>query len=386
MTKPIIPNWTPGVGQLATKRIEFEQHITGAAFRHTADQIDIGTGGVPTPITINGTTVYTVQEALITINSNLDPTIPSATVGTSASNLGLITLGGDLAGPNSTALSPKIASLQGYKITISTTPSSGQYLAWNTSSNAWIPTTPASTTVNLYGDVTGTANATVIKTISYSGGCVLSTNFNVGNGGVITVTGSGQIKVEVAAGLTINAAGGLVLEAAEDFVQYGTPHTRTIWNTFTVLNQTISSFDGYWSLANASTTAWTSNSVTTSVPFNFKLDDLHNGATITSLTICINTSHPIPPSVYPAVTIYRVHLGALNVTPSPIGVGLATSANYTPSSSITVFSASLSTVIDTANYVYFAEIHDESGGTAAVGNIYYGYSVTYGSITTDQFP
>lgn len=58
-------NYTPGIGGLATSRYDFQSHITGTAFRHSSDQIDVLQGAAP--FTIDGVTVTTVQQALETI-------------------------------------------------------------------------------------------------------------------------------------------------------------------------------------------------------------------------------------------------------------------------------------------------------------------------------
>ena len=51
--------FTPGIGRLATDRFDFQKHIDGEAFRHTADQIDLN----PSPMNIYGTAT-TVEQAL----------------------------------------------------------------------------------------------------------------------------------------------------------------------------------------------------------------------------------------------------------------------------------------------------------------------------------
>jgi hypothetical protein len=51
--------FNPSVGRLSTDRYDFQKHITGVAFRHTADQIDINP-----PVSILGTNYSTVSTAL----------------------------------------------------------------------------------------------------------------------------------------------------------------------------------------------------------------------------------------------------------------------------------------------------------------------------------
>ena len=53
------PNYTAGVGGLATSRYDFENHILGTAFRHNADQIDVNP-----PFDISGIDYVTVSASL----------------------------------------------------------------------------------------------------------------------------------------------------------------------------------------------------------------------------------------------------------------------------------------------------------------------------------
>src|SRR5271166_5489347 len=142
MPNPLVPNYVPGVGQLVTYRSDFESHVTGTGFRHDATMIDMN----PT-ITIVGHNPTTVQDAIVLLNANLMPTPPQATIGTSVGNLGIITLGGDLAG---TALIPKVIQIQGIPV-ISTPPSPGQVLTYNMS-GYW---GPANQPITFGGDLVG---------------------------------------------------------------------------------------------------------------------------------------------------------------------------------------------------------------------------------------
>lgn len=130
---PTSPNYVPGVGRLATDRFDFQKHVDGTDFRHNATQTDL----FPT-LVINSTITTTVQEALQELVGILAvPTINQATIGTSTTNLGTVTLGGDFSGTGSTALSPKVGGIQGRPIQ-NIAPTSGQSLAWNGS--FWTPT------------------------------------------------------------------------------------------------------------------------------------------------------------------------------------------------------------------------------------------------------
>jgi hypothetical protein len=373
MSNPLTPNWTPGQGQLVTYRYDFESHITGASFRHTADQIDL----LNAPIIFNGTPTYTVQQALISISGDLNPVIPEATT----SVFGTIKLNGDLQGTSTSAATPKVSGLQGRSVS-SLSPTAGQYLGWNGS--VWIPTS-----ISLTGDVTGTPGATVVSGITNSTGSVnVSVPLNLTN--TITASSGGSFTTGTGGNVIIGNAGGLTLQAAQDFIQYSTAHTRTIWNTFTVLN---TPSGGNWSSINS--IAWESNNISGLNSLNFKIDNLHNGATLESITICFVTStHSSLPSVFPEIAVRRTRLGtpATNSTilsatggsPTPSSVG---DYNTNPQIFTAAFTGSGGdNVIDTSNYIYFAVLIDESGTNSVVGNVYYGYSVSYGNITTDQFP
>ena len=382
---PITPNYVPGVGQLTTYRSDFESHIQGTNFRHVADQIDLGSNNTPVPITIAGTPCHNVEQAIITLNANLAPAPPRATIGSSTSNLGLITLGGDLSGNGSTALIPRVGAIQGRAIA-NLSPTSGQLLAW--SGTAWTPTTFA-----LVGDVTGAYNANKVTsitsstTVNINANCLLEfATLTVANGAAIVVNSPGQIN--------INAAGAFNLAAANDFVQYGTPHTRTIWNTFTVLNSTLFAAGWAGSSSLSQPYAQQSTNVSGNYPIIFKIDNLHNGATLESLTICfVTTPHTSLPQYLPAVSVYRVQLETNSINNVVFGYtgGSPTPVDYihynnsgNPQQFTAIFTSN--NLIDTSNYIYYAILFDESGTNSLVGNTYYGYSVGYGSITSDQFP
>ncbi len=191
MPNPLTPNYVPGVGQLVTYRSDFESHVTGTGFRHTADQIDL-----TAPLIINGsspTTVTTVEQALVTLNANFLPAPSPATFST----LGTITLAGDLNGVGSTALVPQVGGLQGIPVS-NNVPTNNQYLQFLTSSGKW---TPSSLTFS--GDVTGTPGATVISSISASGPAVpIGTNMNLTSSNIITLLSGSTLTAN--SGSTVN--------------------------------------------------------------------------------------------------------------------------------------------------------------------------------------
>jgi hypothetical protein len=167
MSKPLTPNYVPGVGRLTTYRLQLENHVNGTEFRQNATTIDLEPN-------LEGFT--TVQEALAALISDFPPVIPSATVGITSSNLGLITLGGDLSGVGSTALTPRVGALQGRPVQ-NLTPTTGQVLAWNgsawgpASSSGSVPGGPAG------GDLGGTyPNPTVLSVAHVTTGVLPAAN------------------------------------------------------------------------------------------------------------------------------------------------------------------------------------------------------------------
>lgn len=188
MTNPLDPNFKPGVGRLAADRYDFQSHVNGTAFNHLAGQIVVSPA-----VTVGVATITDVQTAIeVLAGSFVVPTVPDATL----SSKGIIQLGGDLGAITSTALSPKIGSLQGTTLTI-TSPTTNQVLQWNGS--AWVNATisPATTlltgTILLStasspstGDLGGTFNNT--KVIGLQGFPVASTSPSSGN--VLTWNGS----------------------------------------------------------------------------------------------------------------------------------------------------------------------------------------------------
>lgn len=403
-TPPKIPNFNPGVGRLVTDRYDFQTHVNGTTylnangdvinFRHQANQIDV----VP-PVTIAGDGYANVQDALEAIASHITPPpVPNAT----ALAVGLIRLAGDLSGVGSSATSPKVGGLQGRPVA-NASPSSGQSLIWNGSN--WLPGTPTIVS-SLTGDVTGTNTANIVSAISgafpvpvefglsFTSGSILQLQtdaiMSVGSGASITIASGGTFSAIGANAVVIDTAGGFVLEAANDFVQFGTAHTRTVWNTFTTL---------------LLPTDWDNTSSipalhvnTTSTNFMYaKLDNLHNGATLNSITISfqVGTSHSSVPQFTPAVGIYLADLkdnssselamysGGVYYLPNPgSGAAYYNGGNFQQLTMTT----NQNNIIDTSKYIYWIIVADENGTNSHSGNNYFGYAINYTDITSAQFP
>lgn len=179
MTNPINPNFKPGVGRLATDRYDFQHHIEGSAFNHLANQIVVSPS-----ITVGAITVTDVQTALQVLSGTfVVPTVPLAT----KTSTGIIQLGGDLNGLNSTGLSPQLSSLQGTTLSISA-PITNQVLQWNGA--AWInaslvsATTSTTGTIVLAGDLNGTGTISTAPKVSGLQGIPVNTTIPV-NGNVL---------------------------------------------------------------------------------------------------------------------------------------------------------------------------------------------------------
>ena len=383
---PITPNFNPNVGRLVTDRYDFQTHVNGTSyinangdtisFRHQANQIDV----VPTVI-IGGDGYTNVQSALQAFAQIIFP-VPVLPATTTA--YGTIILGGDLLGIGSTAAAPIVGKIQGRPIA-NVSPTTGQLLTW--SGSAWTPTS-----LTFTGDVTGTPTRTVISAIANSGSPI---NISVPMITVEAITAQfgGAFVTGTNGYVQIQNAGSLILFAAQDFIQYATAHTRTVWDTLSPLNFAATNWQSNGWASNGGT-AWRSKDVTGSYPFIFKIDHLHNGANLVSLTVCFVTStHTAVPQFFPTISVFRQQLqvnsnNTVNVpntggSPTPVDF-----VHYNNSGNPQSFTATFTglNAIDTSNYVYYAVITDEFGTNSVVGNTYLGYSVSYGNILNDQFP
>lgn len=134
-------NYIRGIGRLATDRYDFQNHVDGYDFRHTAAAIDCA-------VTVDGTPYTTVQAALAAIATYIPYTLSGATNTT----LGGIKLAGDLTG--GTASVPVVSGLKGTSLSISSL-TSGNFLVYN---GNWINS-------NISGDVSGGYASTSVDKI-----------------------------------------------------------------------------------------------------------------------------------------------------------------------------------------------------------------------------
>jgi hypothetical protein len=126
--------YTPGVGRLATDRYDFQKHIDGYDFNHHADGLLLSP-----QVNIDGYVASNLQSAIEKIaDIAFPPTIPDAT----QTIKGILKLAGDLAGPASTADSPRVTKIQGYSI-LNAAPSDGNVLTWDDNNGYWTPSPPS---------------------------------------------------------------------------------------------------------------------------------------------------------------------------------------------------------------------------------------------------
>lgn len=148
MTNPIDPNFKPGVGRLVTDRYDFQTHINGTGLNHLANQIILSP-----PVTVGVTVISDVQTAIAALSGTIIvPTVPDATT----SSKGIIQLGGDLSGLNTSAAHPTLGSLQGTLLSISA-PTTNQVLQWN--GTAWVNAAIVPATTALLGTIQLSAGA-----------------------------------------------------------------------------------------------------------------------------------------------------------------------------------------------------------------------------------
>jgi len=148
-------NYRPGIGQLATSRYDFQNHVDGYAYQHLG-------GAIACSVTIDGTPYTDIQSALTAISGYIPGVFPNAT----ASVTGGIKLTGDLGGTYS---SPLVSRLQATPV-LSSSPTSGQILGYNGS--GWGP-------VSLGGDISGSYNS--VSVIKLRGNAISSSSPSTNN-------------------------------------------------------------------------------------------------------------------------------------------------------------------------------------------------------------
>lgn len=424
MPNPLTPNYVPGVGQLVTYRSDFESHVIGTGFRHTADQIDLNPNliidGYPSE------TATTVQQALQFINDNFFPAPPNAT----PTVTGLITLAGDLNGAGSTYLTPRVGQIQSIPIS-STVPTNNQYLQFLTSSGKWTPVT-----LTLVGDVTGPPGATVISSISASSSAVpIGTNMNLTSSNIITLLSGSTLTAN--SGSTVNLNSTNINFSATSALNFTTGSTFN--GTMRIANSSTMSFDsssqldfngsnfinigGSAAINNLGNTI-NVNWPTWQTPINRSLiqpvaegqpllgtfsilvqgvsdnaaggswvttiSRLQNGGTLSSIVMSwsVGFSHSNVPSVLPNLSVVRYTYGnefapvTLSSTdPQFLPAPGSTAAYYNSGHVKTLtYTCNQNNVIDNTQYYYVVSITDESGSNSLAQNNFLSLQCNYTNI------
>lgn len=124
---------------------------------------------------------------------------------------------------------------------------------------------------------------------------------------------------------------------------------------------------------------------------------LHNGATLSQVSVffAVGVSHH--PVTMPGMSVNRVPLvNGVGSTPTSIALSSTAVQNFPDPGSGSAYYASgnlqqmnyacnQNNVIDTTQYGYYVRLIDEAGSGFANGNVYYGVACTYGSIADMRF-
>lgn len=128
MSDPLVPNFKAGVGELATRRSDFQNHVDGVNFTHNASAITV----IPN-IDIGSNISTNVMEALINLNTLITSIVP---IDATTTSKGVIKIAGDIGGSNSTATNIVVIGIQGKPIS-TLTPSNDDVLTWD--GYVWTP-------------------------------------------------------------------------------------------------------------------------------------------------------------------------------------------------------------------------------------------------------
>ena len=130
----------------------------------------------------------------------------------------------------------------------------------------------------------------------------------------------------------------------------------------------------------------------TAFPVYCPIPPLHNGATITAVSLFfeVTSSHANVPQFFPSIDIRRVQVGIGGGTDvslrsgGPVSATAATGLAWYDSGAMQVltFTPNQNNVVDSTQYFYYVTLVDENGTHAISGNLYYAVEVFLGNITS----
>lgn len=274
----------------------------------------------------------------------------------------------------------------GTTITGSITWGSGSSAAWNNGSSV---TQQAGSTWTLEG---ATSIPTGV-TVTFAGGSTLnvagSTDFAgtttfsgaVTMSGTLTVSGAGKVKT---------SASGRIELGDNDYPTFSATRSRSVRIGITpALAYWASTYTDF--TYDSSTPGMTS--ATLGAAFVVPLHGLHNGATLSTLDVYftprVTTTTPATP---PSVQLYRRAITAGAAIGAQTALSGTATQSYTPGGDyndgkalIMTYTCTTNNVIDTASYIYYLVVTDESGAGAVVGNRYHAVVCNYTAIADMRF-
>lgn len=191
-------------------------------------------------------------------------------------------------------------------------------------------------------------------------------------------------------GVLVTAGAGRFSHGGSDYNTFSASRTRAIWQP---------------PIPIALTTGWTVDGIgvarilgpATGTQINFPITSLHNGAVLTSVTAYVQVvAHASVPAALPNFIVQRQTLaqnavlttatlasGGFSYFPTP-GSGAA----WRNSGNMQAWSITCdqNNTIDRSQYAYSIQLYDESGANSQALNAYYGFELTFGSITDMRFP
>ena len=212
------------------------------------------------------------------------------------------------------------------------------------------------------------------------------------NANGVTAQAAGGITAYVAAGIRTDVAGGIQLSGgANDWPTFYATRTRTI-----ALPLQPTPLASGWTSANGPIVG-----PATSVVQVLGLPVVHNGATLTSVSITLIASgpHSSVPASLPSMQVFRQTLAA-SVFPNPtFAPALSTTSTqaFSPApgsgsawdnsgeTQLLTYICNQNNVIDNTQYAYYVLLIDEHGSGSVAGNLYYGLQCSYQGIADMRF-